>query len=53
MQLYKEHSNSKRPCSFLDRKDPSRGKPLDFEVVDGYARIALPPVGTHAVIIVE
>ena len=29
------------------------GDPLDFEVVDGYARIALPPVGAHAVIIVE
>ncbi len=30
-----------------------RGEPLDFEVVDGYARIALPPVGAHAVIVLE
>jgi hypothetical protein len=29
------------------------GEPLDFEVVDGYARIALPPVGTHAVVVLE
>jgi hypothetical protein len=29
------------------------GEPLDFEEVDGYARIALPPVGAHAVIVVE
>ena len=28
-------------------------EPLDFEEVDGYARIALPPVGVHAVIVVE
>jgi hypothetical protein len=28
-------------------------EPLDFEVVDGYARIALPPVGAHTVIVVE
>ena len=29
------------------------GEPLDFEVVDGYARIALPPVGAHAVVVLE
>jgi hypothetical protein len=29
------------------------GEPLNFEVVDGYARIALSPVGTHAVVVVE
>lgn len=29
------------------------GEPLDFELVDGYARIALPPVGAHAVIVLE
>ena len=29
------------------------GEPLTFDVVDGYARIALPPVGAHAVIILE
>jgi hypothetical protein len=28
-------------------------QPLDFEVVDGYARIALPPVKTHAVVVLE
>jgi hypothetical protein len=28
-------------------------EPLDFEVVDGYTRIALPPVGAHAVVVVE
>ena len=28
-------------------------EPLDFDLVDGYTRIALPPVGAHAVIIVE
>jgi hypothetical protein len=28
-------------------------EPLDFEVVDGYTRIALPPVAAHAVIVVE
>ncbi len=28
-------------------------EPLDVEVVDGYARVALPPVGAHAVIILE
>jgi hypothetical protein len=26
---------------------------LDFEVVDGYARTALPPVGAHAVVVLE
>jgi hypothetical protein len=34
------------------RESVSR-EPLDFEVVDGYARIALPPVGAHAVIVLE
>ena len=29
------------------------GEPLDFEVVDGYTRIALPPVGAHAVVVLE
>ena len=29
------------------------GEPLDFEEVDGYTRIALPPVAVHAVIILE
>jgi hypothetical protein len=29
------------------------GEPLDFEEVDGYARIALPPVGAHTVVVVE
>jgi hypothetical protein len=29
------------------------GQPLDFEEVDGYARIALPPVGAHTVVVVE
>jgi hypothetical protein len=29
------------------------GQPLDFEEVDGHARIALPPVAAHAVIILE
>lgn len=29
------------------------GEPLDFDVVDGYARITLPPLGAHAVIILE
>ena len=29
------------------------GEPLGFELVDGYARIALPPVGAHAVIVLE
>jgi hypothetical protein len=29
------------------------GEPLDFEEVDGYTRIALPPVAAHAVIILE
>jgi hypothetical protein len=28
-------------------------EPVDFDVVDGYARIALPPVGTHAVVVLE
>ena len=28
-------------------------KPLDFDVVDGYVRIALPPVGAHAVVVLE
>jgi hypothetical protein len=28
-------------------------EPLEFEVVDGYARIALPPVGTHAAVVLE
>jgi hypothetical protein len=28
-------------------------RPLDFEVVDGYARIALPPVGAHTTVIIE
>jgi Beta-galactosidase trimerisation domain len=28
-------------------------EPLDFDVVDGYARIALPPVGTHTVVVLE
>jgi hypothetical protein len=28
-------------------------QPLDFEVVDGYAPIALPPVKTHAVVVLE
>jgi hypothetical protein len=28
-------------------------EPLDFEEVDCYTRIALPPVGTHAVIVME
>jgi hypothetical protein len=26
---------------------------LDFEEVDGYARIALPPVGAHTLVVVE
>jgi hypothetical protein len=30
-----------------------QNEPLDFDVVDGYARIALPPVGAHTVIVVE
>jgi hypothetical protein len=29
------------------------GQPLDFEEVDGHARIALPPVAAHTVIILE
>jgi hypothetical protein len=29
------------------------GQPLDFEEVDGHARIALPPVGAHTVVVVE
>lgn len=29
------------------------GEPLDFDLVDGYARIALPPVGTHAAVVLE
>jgi hypothetical protein len=29
------------------------GEPLDFEVVGGYARITLPPVGAHAVVVLE
>jgi hypothetical protein len=29
------------------------GEPLDFDVVDGYARIALPPVGAHAAVVLE
>jgi hypothetical protein len=29
------------------------GEPLDFEGVDGYTRIALPPVAAHAMIILE
>jgi hypothetical protein len=29
------------------------GETLDFEVVDGYTRIALPPVGAHTVIVLE
>jgi hypothetical protein len=29
------------------------GQPLDFEEVDGYARIAMPPVGAHTVVVVE
>ena len=29
------------------------GEPLDFDVVDAYARIALPPVGAHAVVVLE
>ena len=28
-------------------------EPLDFEVVDGYARIALPPIGAHTVVALE
>jgi hypothetical protein len=28
-------------------------EPLDFEVVDGYTRIALPPVEAHAVVALE
>jgi hypothetical protein len=28
-------------------------EPIDFEEVDDYARIALPPVAAHAVIVVE
>jgi hypothetical protein len=28
-------------------------EPLDFDVVDGCARIALPPVGEHTVVVVE
>jgi hypothetical protein len=30
-----------------------QNEPLDFDVIDGYARIALPPVGAHTVIVVE
>jgi hypothetical protein len=29
------------------------GEPLDFDVVDGYARIVLPPVGSHAAVVLE
>jgi hypothetical protein len=29
------------------------GEPLDFEVVDDYVRIGLPPVGAHAAIVLE
>jgi hypothetical protein len=29
------------------------GEPLAFDVVDGYARIALPPVDAHAVVVLE
>jgi hypothetical protein len=29
------------------------GEPLDFDVVDGYARIALPPVGAHTAVVLE
>ncbi len=28
-------------------------EPLDFDVIDGYARIALPPVGAHAAVVLE
>jgi hypothetical protein len=28
-------------------------EPLDFDLVDGYTRIALPPVGAHAVVVLE
>ena len=28
-------------------------EPVDFDVVDGYARIALPPVGAHAAVVLE
>jgi hypothetical protein len=29
------------------------GRPLDFDVVDDYVRISLPPVGAHAAIVLE
>jgi hypothetical protein len=28
-------------------------EPLDFDLADGYARIALPPIGAHAVVVLE
>ena len=28
-------------------------EPLDFDVIDGYARIVLPPVGAHAAVVLE
>jgi hypothetical protein len=29
------------------------GEPLDFDVVDSYVRVALPPVGTHTTVVLE